>query len=246
MLDTPYVFSSFLAFLTGCYAIYFYGLNSPRGKVMLYIVTGIFLWFIAETIWVLLDLFMFESPYPSIADIFFILAYPLIFIGLVKEVLIGKINWNAERIVPIFFVASLLSFLVFYFGVYSAYDPSTDGLSNMFSIFYGVGDLFLLIVSALIVFIIWDYRKGKLFLPWLFILLGFFSILVADIIFSIYEKEYIEGSGGIIKIDLLWTGGYLLLATGFSLIAISLKEMRLKILENLTPKLSKKQRFSRK
>ncbi len=231
--DTIYVFSAFIAFLSGIYTLYFYGINNPRGRVLLYISSGLLLWFIAESIWVFLDFFSFEKPYPSIADAFFILAYPLFFIGLIKEARIGKINWKSNRLIPLISTASVLGLIVFYFGIYAAYDPAADALSNLFSIFYGIGDLFLILVGVIILSLAMDYKKGKLFVPWLSIMLGFLSILVADIFFSIYEESYIEGVGSIIKIDLLWTLGYLLIGYGLTLIGLSLKEMRNKLIENI-------------
>ena len=68
------------------------------------------------------------------------------------------------------------------------------------------------------------------------IMLGFFVILVADIFFSIYEESYIEGMGNIIKIDILWTAGYLFIGYGLTLIALSLKEARDKLIGLLRSK----------
>lgn len=236
LADTLYVFSALIAFLAAVYTVYFYGINNPRGRALLYIALGILLWFFAEATWVFLDFFSQTAPYPSVADVFFILAYPLFFIGLAKEAQIGKISWKPDRILPLVALASVLGLVVFYFGVYTAYNAAQDTISNLFSIFYGVGDLILLIVGVLSLFIILDYRKGRLFAPWIMIMLGFFSILVADIIFSVYEDSYIEGGGNIIRIDIFWTSGYLLIGFGLTLISISLKEMRSKLIASLNNK----------
>lgn len=236
LADTLYVFSALIAFLAGIYTVNFYGINNPRGRALIYISSGLLLWFIAEATWVFLDFFSPIKPYPSIADAFFILAYPLFFIGLAKEAKIGKINWKPERIMSLAPLTSVLGLAVFYFGVYTAYDPGQDAISNLFSIFYGIGDLILLLIGTMSLFIILDYRKGKLFVPWIMIMLGFFSILVADIVFSIYENSYIDGNSSIIKIDILWTSGYLLIGYGLTLIALSLKEMRSKLIELLSNK----------
>ncbi len=236
MADTLYVFSTLLSVLTGIYAIYYYGIANPRGRALTYITAGAFCWLLAESIWVFLDFFLLESPYPSVADAFFILAYPLIFIGLIKEIAVGKFEWKEKRVLPILGITALLSLLVFYFSVYLAYDPKEDAIFNLFSCFYGVGDLLLLIASALIVLVIWDYRQGKLFFPWLFVASGFIAILIADILFSLNEKEYVEGITGIIKIDLFWVAGYLMIGYGLALIGLSLKEMREKIVAKLIKK----------
>ncbi len=238
--DTLYVFSALIATLVGLLVVKLYGFKHPRGQVLLYFSTGLFLWFIAEATWVFLDFFSLEKPYPSIADIFFILAYPLLFIGLVKEIRIGKIRWKSQRTLPIIAIATILGLLVFYFGVYSAFNPEDDAISNVFSIFYGLSDLILLFAGLLIIFVIVDYRQGKLFAPWLSILAGIFLTLIADVIFSIYEEAYMQNDFWVTKIDLLWTGGYLFIGYGLALIALSLKEMREKIIANLNGNKKKK------
>lgn len=210
-----YVASGIFAILGSVYTIKIYGFKNPHAQAVLLIAIGLGMKFIAELIWAVLEFGFGVYPFPSIADLFFLLAYPFLLLGLAQEFRINKFNWGICQVFSGTLLAVLLGSLVIYFGVYKAFNPEESLLNNAIAIFYGIGDLVILIMIIGILLIVSEYHKGKLFLPWFQVFLGFLLMLIADILFAIYGPEYEESDGYYRQIlDLAWIGSYLFLAYG--------------------------------
>ena len=60
------------------------GVKSTLGKVLFFIGLGLLTWSIGMWIWTYYNLFLVvEIPYPSYSDFFYLLAYPLLGIGII-------------------------------------------------------------------------------------------------------------------------------------------------------------------
>lgn len=213
-----YLIPPLLAVLGGYYALGSYGIKGPKGTSLLLISSGLLAWFIGEILFDYYEFFTATTPYPSLADIFYIIGYPLILGGIFYE--LKKSGVSLSKISkPMLFclglIALLLTVIVLYFGVYSAYKPESPLLNNAFVISYGVGDLIILLATLAILLLVWEYKGGKLSLPWIYIFFGFASTLLADILFAIYTSQYDEGSYLIVNIlDNFWILGYYLIGFG--------------------------------
>lgn len=214
--DIIYLFTPIAAITGGIFSFRATGFKNIRTKTVFFLTLGIICWFIGEVLWDYYELILKINPFPSIADIFYILAYPLMLIGLVHEIKISGISW--KKIYPaIVFLLVIISVLfttvVLYFGVYLAYNPQETLLTNSIAMSYGIGDLLLIIANIFVLILAWEFRGGKLSRTWFGLFIGFIVMLIADILFGIYTDQY-KAQIGIYRysIDSLYMLSYLIMA----------------------------------
>ena len=219
-----------IAVFCGIYAVKTYDLNNPHAKAIAIMSLGVFFWFIGEFIWFIFEYFLNKDPFPSIADFFYLTAYPILLIGLFTELKTNKTSWDFKKAIAGAFFVIVFSVLVFYFGIYLAFDPEETFINNLVAIAYGLGDLILMVFALNILMIALGYKKGRLCLPWYYLLAGFFALLSADLLFAVYRKEYEEFLAPYRLLDLGWTAGFLLIAYGFYNIGFEVKKAAEKLL----------------
>lgn len=210
------IFPIFATF-SGLLATKIYGLKSITGKSLLSITLGFACLALGEIIWFFYKNILGIDPFPSIADVFFLLGYPLILAGLYLEFKKSQIQLHQIKKSLIVLSLSLtltLSIIVLYFGIYLAYDPSVGLLANIIAMSYGVVDLILIIISLFALLIVHAYRGGKFSTFWITTILGILLFLAGDILFAIYNIPYTADIKPYIYIDLIWIAGYLSLAYG--------------------------------
>lgn len=223
----PPLLASLMALIT----VRTYGKENPHAKALAFLSLGILFWFLGESIWFIYEYFYNLDPFPSVADLFYLLAYPSLFVGLIYEFRSGKMNWTKTRLFVCISKSFVFAVLVIYFGIIKAYDPQEILTNNLIAMSYGIVDLVLVTLSSSILLISFSYKKGKLFLPWIFIFLGFSLILSADILFAIFEKEYKTLMGFYRNIDLGWITGFSFITFGFYKIRESIEEVKAKLLK---------------
>ncbi len=219
-----------IASLSAFYAIRIYGRGNPHAKALSLLSLGIFFWFLGEFIWFILEFFFHSYPFPSIADFFYLLAYPVLLAGLIVEFKNNKIKWTPLRLTVCVSKCIVFALLVIYFGIIKTYDPGEALTSNLIAMSYGVGDLVLIILSSLILMIALNYQKGRLFVPWALVFSGFVLILISDILFAMYQEAYENLLSYARNIDLGWITGFSLLALGFYKIGESIEDTKKKLL----------------
>lgn len=219
-----------LATICGVFAVKVYSVDNPHAKAIAFMSLGIFFWFIGDFIWFIFEYFLNKNPFPSIADYFYLLAYPLLLVGLLIELKSNKLTWSVKKIAICALLAVLLGSMVLYLGVVRAYDPTDLLINNIIAIAYGIGDLILILFAVAILMVAVGYRYGKLFVPWLCILVGFFLILNADVLFAMYREEYENYMGLVRNLDIGWISGYLFIAYGFYAIGDAVESGQKKLL----------------
>ena len=220
-----------LAAVCGIFAVKIYNLNNPHAKAIALMALGVFFWFLGDFIWAIFEYFLNKSPFPSVADLFYLLAYPLLLIGLIIELRSNVLKFNLTKILLGTVIAIVLGIIVVYFGVIKAYAPEESLVNNAIAMAYGIGDLILIIFGMAVLGVAIGYHKGKLFFPWISIVCGFCLILLADILFAVYREEYESFLGLFRNIDLGWISGFLFIAFGFYSIGKTLKEAKNKLLK---------------
>lgn len=227
-----YLFPPLIAVYGGIYAVKKFSFSNIHGVALAFLTAGILFLGIGEIIWFYYHIFLNVDPYPSIADVFYLGAYPLIFIGIVNELRLQKFDWkdfNKLYLFLIILVSVILATIVSYFGIYLAYKPDAAFLENAIAMAYGIADLILIIPSLFILKLTLDYRGGKLFNSWLCILIGLLLTLVGDILFAIYTDQYSSGITPYNLIDLAWIAAYLFFAYGFFNTGLTITELQQKI-----------------
>lgn len=232
--ETLYLLTSFLGVMGGFFALRNFGWSTARSRTLLFLTIGIGYWFLGETLFDYYQYILNINPYPSAADIFYILGYVFMFIGLVNETRITKINWKAITKPTLFFyllVALLFALFIAYFGIYQAYDPAKNLLTNIVGMGYGVGDLLLILANLFVLILVWEFRGGKLSRFWIFLFLSFVLMLVADILFAIYSDQYNEQVWFYKSLlDSFWMASYLLFAYAFFDWGLSVSELSEKMI----------------
>ncbi|MCD6547272.1 MAG: hypothetical protein J7K22_01820 [Nanoarchaeota archaeon] len=183
-------------------------LSSSEGKVWLFLLIGMVLWLVGEAIWFYYETILDVYPFPSVADISFLLGYVFVLIGLFVEYNnVVKQIANKKYLLPLFTL--LLSFAILYkILIYPIAISDYEILSKIVSLGYPIFDLFLIFGSLLFVEC---FRGAKLSKTWMLLLTGFALTAIADIVFSyldwyeLYESFYILS-------DIPWLLGYAVIA----------------------------------
>jgi len=229
-----YLMSPFLAVCFGIYAFLTYRISNAHGQALGLIGLGLLFFFVGDFIFFWYQFVSHTNPYPSMADVFYLTAYPLLFAGFIREATVHKVNWrNFNKLVLILIILILLflAIIVSYFGVYLAYTAGDSKLSNFISIAYGVGDLILIVPSLFILKIALDYRGGKLFYSWALMLLGLMSMLTGDILFAIFKNSYTALVWPYTLIDIAYVASYLLFAYSFYYTGRVIKDLHQKMIK---------------
>ncbi len=222
-----YLFPPFIAMLSGIFAVNIYGdTRNDHARALMLLITGLTLLFIGEVIWFYYRFTLNVDPFPSIADLFYLCAYPFLFFGLMKELRINNYqlkNINSKTGLFFLLFSAALIFLIYYFGIYLAYDPAAPVLNNVIAICYGIVDYFLIIPCLFILKIVLTYKVGKLFAAWYSIFLAFICMLLGDIAFALYQDAYSASTWPYTLIDLFWIASYFLFGYGFLSIYFSIQ-----------------------
>jgi hypothetical protein len=190
---------------------------------------------VGEVLWVYYDFVIQATPYPSIADLFYLLAYPALFLGLWEQVRGSGVNWRKFDPVIVFLfgiIAVLLAGVATYFGIYLAYDQAASMFENVVAIGYGLADVVIILCALLVLILAWEFKGGNLMRLYLYIFFGFVMTLVADVGFAMYNPEYVAGSWWIKNtLDTLWIMQYLYFGSAFFTFGFSLKATQDRLLQ---------------
>lgn len=231
--ESLYLATSGIAMVGGLCALFSYGFKGPRTRTLLLLTGGMGYLFIGELFFDYYEYILGINPFPSVADIFYMLAYPMLVLGLINEVIVARVNWEKlNKIVLLLFFtcAVLFAVIVGYFGIYQAYDAQRSLLANGIAMSYGVGDLLLIVASLLIFILIKEFQGGILSRVLFKLFFGFLCTLVGDILFAIYTTQY-DRQIWFYKslLDSFWVAGYLLFASAMFDFAFSIQEAYQKI-----------------
>ncbi|MCV0372672.1 MAG: histidine kinase [Nitrosarchaeum sp.] len=154
--------------------------------------------FLGEITYLVYDLFLGIEPYPSIADVFFFLQYPLTLGYLLLNIrFFTSFNNKYKAWVVIFPMFILLSY-----GV-----AALEELDFEFDFFYGM--LFVSGASVLLSFAILGvtiFRNGLLGKAWMILVMGILSLTIGDVWY--YYLELVGEFDLIHPVNLFWYAGY--------------------------------------
>ena len=193
--------------------------NSVSKRIWGYIGLGLALWTIAEATWgyysVILER---EVPYPSLADLFWLVGYPLVYVGFFiryRTLHAPPSNWQRNLLVLIAIIFALITFYLVVWPIIASFDPDY-AVESILSIFYPFADFGLLILASLVLF---SLEKGKHSSSWQLMLFGFFSMSISDLGFSYADWNGLYFPDGILNtlsflIDTLYIIAYMAMALG--------------------------------
>lgn len=209
---TDYVFvlasgiCSILAFLV----VRHWGFRGKVGVVHLGLFLGIFLWFLGDTAWTIYEtILQIEIPYPSLADVFYLVGYIPIAIAIIQflwafRATLKKQSTFIALAVGLLFLGMTYTFLIGPIAV-----STEDFLTKTYDVAYPVLDSALVVLAIFMFFV---FRGGKMAGAWVWISLGLLLTALADIAFSLGSLQGWYYSGHPIELIQFW--GYIGLALG--------------------------------
>jgi len=189
-------------------------LDRHLGRTWLLFTLAMICWAIGDILWAYYELIIDEVPYPFIGDLFYLMTYPLFFIGV-----LGLVNY--KQVSPQAAWVWLDSFIVFLsaLGIYwnfligpSWYASDQPWQSALVSTAYPIGDLLLIMAVTLIIFL---PLSPSWRVPMFFMLGGHILTAVADSIFNYQSINEIYESSAFFNI-LFSIGPLVLMLSGLS------------------------------
>ncbi len=223
-----YLFTPAIAVISGIRTVGIFQLKSAPGQVIGLLALGLFLWLIGEVLFFIFQFIAHTNPFPSAADIFYILAYPILLLGLIKEIKIYGVKLQIENKLLVLLGSLLiitLAIIIGYFDILKAYDSSAPLLNNLIAMGYGVGDFILIIPTFYILRLVMDLKGGQLFYPWMMIMFALFFIMAGDVLFALFNTQYKQYIPAYTLIDLTFIAGYLLFAYSFYFIGSTVEQI---------------------
>jgi diguanylate cyclase (GGDEF)-like protein len=148
-----------------------------------------------------------EVPYPGLADVFYLIAYPTMAIGLLIVIRRRTPGWDGASAIDAGIVAVGVGYLVFEFIIAPTWTSSGRDLAAFVSVGYPVGDLMLIMVGARLMLGAGP-RSASLRL-----IGGYLGlVLIADLLYSI---QSINGTYQVANfLDAFWMASGFVLAAG--------------------------------
>lgn len=195
------------------------------------LVIGWALWALAEMIWSLSSIFGREVPYPSLADLFWVVGYIPMTIGLLGSVraMPTKPAPSQKRMIWGISAATILIASIFVFiPIIQDFDPQ-QLLVSALNLIYPLGDLFLLSIVWWLFFV---YEKGDYGFAWRLLIVGFILTTFSDLVFTyaVWQDLYYPDMKATVLsrlvIDFTYTASYLVWFLGIYALRILLREQR--------------------
>ncbi|MCV0393054.1 MAG: hypothetical protein K5790_07170 [Nitrosopumilus sp.] len=157
--------------------------------------------FFGEITYLIYEQFLDLDPYPSIADVFFFLFYPMIIIYLIRNIKFFSPNTHIAKKISIGIIPVTIT------TIYLAIT-----LSNELSFDFYYGMVFISATSlalGIAVYAASIFRGGILGTSWLILVIGILVIVGGDTWY--YYIELFEGYTLSHPVNLFWYGGYILI-----------------------------------
>jgi hypothetical protein len=201
------------------------GRKSQNRLLWFGLMLGWILWTVAEWWWGISSLLVEEAPFPSVADLFWIIGYIPMFIALDARSRSIPEETTARQKLIIWLcsiIAIGVSAILILEPVLSSYTPGSF-IETALTLFYPVGDLILFVLVLRIAF---KYQQGQNGQAWGWISAGYILLTVADLVFcyaSANNIYYPEGQVNFISLvgsDLLYSVSYMIILFGLAIMRV--------------------------
>lgn len=168
------------------------GFKSAVGKALTYLSLGLFSWSAGNWIWSYYNFFLNNNvPYPSLADVLYIVAWPLWMIGVFYLSKATGVKYGLRRKMGqlYLFVLPVVTFISSYYLLVTVARGGsiTSGggtLKVFFDFAYPLGDIAIITIALLVYGLSFKYLGGRYKWPVLITLSGFVLMFFADFSFS--------------------------------------------------------------
>ena len=204
---------AFVAVVSAVTAVAVIGVRENRVAVVWFsLMLGVVLWFVSEVVWAIYPLILgVSTPFPSVADVFGLIGYVPILIGLGLQAWPFGENFRTKRMLSAILVTiggGLLALIVLTQAI-----SSQEGLLALTVDYaYPILDFATLTVAVPVLLVL---RRGTFWRPFLFLVFGLVLALSAHMLsaWATSNGSYYSGH----PLELLFDWGYLSAALGFYL-----------------------------
>lgn len=175
--------------------------TSPSGansrKAYWGLALAVLFYFLGEITYVAQYFYFGDSqPYPYIADLFWAIGTVFFIDELFFIVRVIKVQFTKKQLTIIYTITSLsvVGIILFAFGdiISSGYDEFYTPFMKAMDLYYFTGDVLILFATIYVVFGLFSKTGFKLtlkHLSWIFLILGNFSMIVADTIYTYFSVK---------------------------------------------------------
>jgi hypothetical protein len=178
-------------------------------NVWLAIGVGMLSYFLGGIFFGYTEIVLKEEPIVSFGDVFFVITYILLGVGMILAVASRRINleqWQWLIVLAIGAFGSALAWLISNQpkGAVEQVPRWADNIAPILNWFYIVSDVLLLIIATILLLAFWG---GRVSLSWRMIAAAAFSLYIADMWFK-YATNWIINyqSGEILEVFWVWSG----------------------------------------
>lgn len=180
----------FLGFLVGLkVAKQWGGFKSQIGKSITFVSVGLLCWSLGTVIFAYYNLVGgIEVPYPSFADVLYVLIYLFYFLGTIYFLKLIAIPTSYKTIKGKLFLTAtpvLIAIISFQYLIGGELQLGSMNAEALLDIFYPLGDSVLLSVTILAIILSLKYLGGRYRIPLYVLFVGFVFEYLADFSFSI-------------------------------------------------------------
>jgi two-component system cell cycle response regulator len=175
--------------------------------MMLLLAAGALAWLGGDVIYFVLALVHSEVPYPNVADVSYLAAYPLNAAALLLIVRRRTPGWDGASAIDAAIVAVSAAYLVYELIIAPTVSATTGHVATLVSVAYPVGDLTMIMVGARLLLGAGPRTTSLKMLGGYLVL-----TLYADTVYSIQTLDGTYHAAN--YLDALWMGASMLLAAG--------------------------------
>lgn len=200
-LSIPYLLLYGYGGVIGLIASKQIGKESSVGKSLKLISFGLISYSIALIIWgiIIINKGIEFDPYPSIADLFYIIFYPLIALGILQLLKAYSLSVSKKQLIITIVVSLIIgaaigiTYISKVLGLPDFSDTEYGFMANLFDLAYLISDILLIALIAVVLRV----SSGKITKGLIFLVFGIVLQLVGDFIFAYRTGEEIFWEGDI-------------------------------------------------
>jgi len=183
------------------------GTSGKHGTALISLVGFAICWFFAEITWILQELYFKIDPFPSTADLFYLVGYPFLLMFVISYLEPLKDGITKE----ILALAILAAIIVLVSSLYVVFNEDEELSNYEFALLagYPIADAIVLVPALLGVVL---FFKGKVNFMWTLFFVGIISLYVADTTFLYTQLEDTYYTGH--PLEMLFYFMYFLMAFG--------------------------------
>lgn len=204
LFNAAYALLYFSVGIVGLFGIKLHGLKSSVGRELLAISLGMFGFSFGLFVWSFFNIILkIETPYPSLADAFFVLYIPFIGYGIINLLSVFGLFYSKRILVETTLIFQLATIVIFLFGNPPDISTTVPILERSLNIFYLLGDAFLISLGYMLI----RLTRGKIHQSFFFFIGALIVMAIADLVFAYRTGAEIYWNGDIADI-LFATSGF--------------------------------------